>query len=100
MIYDKDAFGAIEVEDREKYLSAVGEYLKKDGDLLLAGVLRTSGVEKGPPFHLSQELAEKFWNRKNLKFLLKKEKLYTGENEEKPFYDVTYLFVNKNKIKE
>jgi hypothetical protein len=91
VIYDKDAFGAIEPEQRASYVATVGSYLKPGGFLLLAGCRRERDFDQGPPFDVPPSVVTDAWGAE-YKLLETHERLYTPEKQVKPWHDTTYIF--------
>ena len=56
-VYDKDSFGALEKEDRPKYVDTVSYYLKHGGIVYTEVKYKEAEEErqKGPPFHLKKD---------------------------------------------
>ena len=62
-VLDKDAFGAIEKDERARYIELVAKYLKKGGILVSETKKKTEGLDEGPPYHLLEEEMRKEWER-------------------------------------
>eukprot|EP01125_Pyxidicula_operculata_P014447 TRINITY_DN4811_c0_g1_i1.p1 TRINITY_DN4811_c0_g1~~TRINITY_DN4811_c0_g1_i1.p1 ORF type:complete len:137 (-),score=24.89 TRINITY_DN4811_c0_g1_i1:87-497(-) len=60
VIFDKDAFGALPFELREKYSRTVSSYLKVGGYWYYEVKEKEIGRDKGPPFHVTSEVLKTF----------------------------------------
>ena len=89
VLYDKDAFGAILVEQRAPYVERMSSYLADDCLVLLAGASRYTDVDGGPPFNLSEELVKEFWS--DFEIVDKQTEQYNPKANERGFCDVTYI---------
>ena len=97
VLYDKDAFGALEPEDRDAYAAQMSRYARAGSTLLIAGKHRTHNVDAGPPYNLPQSLIEKTWNAVGFDLVAVHDKLFGGEpSEDRPFSEITYI-LKKNR---
>ena len=55
VIYDKDSFGALNLDMRRAYCQRLSEYIKDDGVVYVEVKNKESGREFGPPYHVEKE---------------------------------------------
>eukprot|EP00051_Salpingoeca_urceolata_P010317 m.125920 g.125920 ORF g.125920 m.125920 type:complete len:251 (-) comp16664_c0_seq5:894-1646(-) len=76
VVFDKDSFGAIEREDRQRYLALVARYLKPNGYVLLEVKDKDEGKDAGPPFHFTKEDIETLWGAHGFRIVDHQPSLY------------------------
>merc|ERR1712085_94925 len=54
-IYDKDSFGALDLDARPKFCERLSEFVKEGGTLYIEVKNKDSGREFGPPYHVEKE---------------------------------------------
>lgn len=56
VVYDKDSFGALSLDDRSEYCMRISEYLRDGGVLYVEVVNKDAGRDSGgPPYHVEEE---------------------------------------------
>mmetsp|Transcript_13251 Transcript_13251/g.14925 ORF Transcript_13251/g.14925 Transcript_13251/m.14925 type:complete len:120 (+) Transcript_13251:3-362(+) len=55
VIYDKDSFGALNLDMRKAYCQRLSEYIKDDGVVYVEVKNKESGREFGPPYHVEKD---------------------------------------------
>jgi hypothetical protein len=55
VIYDKDSFGALNLDMRKTYCQRLSEYIKDDGVVYVEVKNKETGREFGPPYHVEKE---------------------------------------------
>lgn len=55
VVYDKDSFGALNLDMRKAYCQRLSEYIKDDGVVYVEVKNKESGREFGPPYHVEKE---------------------------------------------
>jgi hypothetical protein len=92
VLYDKDAFGALQPAMRAPYVALMTTYLKAGGIVLLAGASRVIDVDKGPPFSLTRELVQAQWCATGAFEIVgePRERVYNVTEDER-FHDITYV---------
>ncbi|KAL3773369.1 hypothetical protein ACHAW5_006459 [Stephanodiscus triporus] len=56
VIYDKDSFGALALDDRPKFCERISEFVKDGGTLYVEVKIKDEGRESGgPPYHVEKE---------------------------------------------
>mmetsp|Transcript_7134 Transcript_7134/g.20228 ORF Transcript_7134/g.20228 Transcript_7134/m.20228 type:complete len:236 (+) Transcript_7134:39-746(+) len=58
VVYDKDSFGALQINDRPSFVSKVGAYVKPGGIIYSEVKYKDTERDRGPPFHLDREAME------------------------------------------
>lgn len=54
-IYDKDSFGALNLNVRSIFCERLSDYIKDNGTLYIEVKNKNSGRDQGPPFHVEKE---------------------------------------------
>lgn len=54
-IYDKDSFGALNLDMRPKFCERLSEFIKDEGTVYIEVKNKASGREFGPPFHVEKD---------------------------------------------
>ena len=55
VVYDKDSFGALNLEMRRPYCQRLSEFVKDDGVVYVEVKNKESGRDSGPPFHVEKD---------------------------------------------